>query len=92
MKVVDYYNDMVLHQKWAIEVETTCIHLGSDYFVTDGNGNAIMKSTEPSETVCVETLHFSVPSGRCPYWNYDVKYFRVIDNEIVLCVRDFKEI
>jgi len=92
MTVADYYNDMILGQKWAVEVETTLVHCGADYYETDGEGNAVMKSTEPFEDVCVETFHFSVPCGRCSYFKNEVRYFRVIDNEIYLCVKDFKEI
>lgn len=92
MKVVDYYNDMILGQKWAIEVETTCIHLGSDFYETDGYGNAFMKSTEPCEDLTVKTLHYSVPSGKCNYFNSEVCYFRVINDEIYLSVREIIEI
>lgn len=41
MKVRDYVNDMILYQKFAVEVEVTSIHCGASYYQTDGNGNAV---------------------------------------------------
>lgn len=93
MKVKDYYSDMVLNQKWAIEVETTLIHCGSDYYETDGYGNPVFKSTESCENVSVSTYHYSVPFvGRCRYLDSDVRYFRVVDDTIYLCIKEFDEV
>ena len=92
MKVIDYYNDMILSQKWAVELETTLVHCGSDYFETDGEGNAVMKSTEPCEDIAINTYYFNVPCGKCKFFEYEVRYFRIIDNTIYLSIKDYLEV
>lgn len=78
MKVEDYYNDMVLNQKWAIEVETTCSHTCVD---------------EPFDDIAINTYHYSVPFvARCKYLKYHVRYFRVVNDTIYLSVTDSIEV
>lgn len=78
MKVKDYYSDMVLNQKWAVEVKTVCCHNSVD---------------EPFDDVAVSTYHYSVPFvGRCNYLDYDVQYFRIVNDTIYLYVNDYDEV
>lgn len=78
MKVKDYYSDMVLNQKWAIEVTTVLCHTCLD---------------ESFDEVSVSTYHYSVPFiGRCRYLDSEVRYFRVVDDTIYLCVQEFDEV
>ena len=77
MKVIDYYNDMILNQKWAVEVETICVHTCVD---------------EPFEDIATNTYYFTVPCGKCKYFNYDVRYFRIINDTIYLSIKDYDEV
>lgn len=70
MTVKDYYRDMVLHQKWGIEID--------HYYESE----EILEED-------FETIHYSVPcEKRCPYWDFEVRFFRVVDDEIILCIAD----
>lgn len=78
MTVSDYYKDMVLHQKWAIEVKTVLSHTCID---------------EPFDETAYETFHYSVPFvGKCRYLDYEVQFFRVVNDTIYLCVNDYQEV
>ena len=73
MKVKDYVKDMTLGQKWIIVCSTYLTHDSSPSF----------------EDVAISRNYYSVPfSGRCRYLNYEVDFFRVYDNSIVLYVHD----
>lgn len=78
MKVKDYYSDMVLNQKWAVEVKTVLCHTCLD---------------EPFDETTLNTYHFSVPFvGKCRYLDFDVQYFRVVNDEIYLRVNEYDEV
>lgn len=80
MKVKDYYNDMVLNQKWAIEVEEVLVHNS-----LDSDKNFVESQTN--------TIHYSVPfKGKCEYLSSEVCYFRIVHDEIVLCIQDISEV
>lgn len=34
-----------------------------------------------------EISHYSIPHSRCKYLNYDVRYFKIIDNELYLYLK-----
>ena len=69
---------MILNQKWALEVETVSSHTCVD---------------EPFEDIVVSTYYYTVPLvSRCKFLEYDVKYFRVINDTIYLCITDFEEV
>lgn len=65
MKVRDYVNDMVLNQKWCVEVNFYDTH---------------------NEWVSVDTFEFSIPHTKCNWLDNEVKYFRVCNDTITLCV------
>ena len=72
MKVRDYVSDMIIGQKWAVEV---C------FFVTSPN------EYESDEVEDYMTFHYQEGQPyKCDWFDNEVLYFRVIANEIVLCV------
>lgn len=93
MKVRDYVNDMILYQKFAVEVEVTSVHCGASYYQTDGNGNAVLCETDPCENyVMTDTFYYSIPHVKCPYLEYEVRYFRIVDDCIILCINEIIEV
>lgn len=44
-----------------------------------------------NEWVSMDTFHFSIPHTKCIWLDSEVKYFRIIKDEIVLCISKNQE-
>ena len=78
MTVAELEREFVLGQKWAVECE--------NYICERDTETGLIMDTVQSEIV---TIHYKTGEPkRCPYFNFDIRYVRVVDDEIYIIVRN----